>query len=127
MDVPVKKGIESGSLSRSSGETACEPLTDIVETGQQVLLKVDLPGVSKEDLKVTVDRGLLTIEGRSRVDLPDKADLIYQEIDFGRFYRSFRLGSEVSGGKLDASFEDGVLKVVLPKSEWAAVKKIEVK
>lgn len=127
MDVPVKKGTESGKLSKWSGETACEPLTDIVETGQQVILKADLPGVSKDDLKVTLDKGLLTIEGRSKVDLPDKADLLFQEIEFGRFYRGFRLGSDVSSGKLDASFEDGVLKVVLPKSDWAAVKKIEVK
>lgn len=127
MDVPVKKGTEGGKLSRWSGETTCEPLTDIVETGQQVILRADLPGVSKDDLKVTLDRGMLTIEGRSKVDLPDNADLLYQEIDFGRFLRTFRLGSEVSSGKVDASFEDGVLKVTLPKSEWAAVKKIEVK
>lgn len=127
MDVPVKRMSERGKVAPATEDFSCPPLTDIGETGEKVILKADLPGVSKDDLKVTVDKGLLTIEGRARLDLPDKAELRFKELDFGTFSRSFRLGSEVSSGKMEAKLEDGVLKVVFPKSDWAVAKKIEVK
>lgn len=125
MDVPVKR--EKGDVSSWSDKYSCPPLTDINETGEKVVLKADLPGVSKDGLKVTVDRGLLTIEGRPKLDLPDRAEAVFREMDQGVFKRTFRLGSEVSGGKIDASLEDGVLTVVMPKSDWAVARKVEVK
>ena len=126
MDMRVKK-TERNQVEPASERGAAMPSVDIMETGKGVVLVADLPGVKKDGLGVTLDQGVLTIRGKAKVDLPDKAELRYREFEFGEFARSFRLGPEVSGTNMDASFEDGVLRITFPKSDWATTKKIEVK
>jgi len=127
MEVPVKKTAERGQIEPASERETQLPGVDILETENDVVLLADLPGVRKENLAVTLDQGVLSIRGKTNVDLPDRAELRYREVEFGEYFRSFRLGPEVSGAKMEASFEDGVLRIVFPKSDWASTKKIEVK
>jgi HSP20 family protein len=127
MEVPVKKNVGPGQVEPAAEKEAYTPAVDILETPKNVVLFADLPGVPKEALSVTLDQGTLTIRGKGKVELPPNAELRYREVEFGDFSRSFRLGPEVSGEGMEAVFEDGVLRVVFPKSDWASTKKIEVK
>jgi len=104
------------------------PTVDITEDDREYLVKADLPEVKKEDVKVTVENGVLTITGERKFEKEEK-DKKYHRIErsYGNFLRSFMLPDAADGAKASAEFKDGVLKVHLPKSEKAMPKAVEVK
>ncbi|MGA3268939.1 MAG: Hsp20/alpha crystallin family protein [Verrucomicrobiota bacterium] len=99
------------------------PSVDISEDNKEWLLKADLPEVKKEDVKVTVENGVLTVTGERQFEKEEK-DKKYHRIErsYGNFLRSFTLPEGTDGTKVSAEFKDGVLKVHLPKSEEAKAK-----
>ena len=101
---------------------------DITEDDKEYLVKADLPEVKKEDVKVTVEDGVLTITGERKIEKEEK-DKKYHRIErsYGNFLRSFTLPDAADGAKVRAEFKDGVLKVRLPKTEKAKAKAVEVK
>lgn len=109
--------------------TEWSPRVDIVEDDNEFLIKAELPEMKKEDVKVTVDAGVLTIAGERRQEKEEK-NLRYHRIEseYGSFMRSFTLPAATSGDKVAAEFKDGVLKVHLPKDVKAASSKtVEIK
>jgi len=108
--------------------TEWAPSVDISEDDKEYLVKADLPEVKKEDVKVTVENGVLTITGERKFEKEEK-DKKYHRIErsYGNFLRSFTLPDAADGSKVNAEFKDGVLKVHLPKSEKARPKAVEVK
>ena len=108
--------------------TEWAPSVDIIEDDKEWLVKADLPEVKKEDVKVTVENGVLTITGERKFEKEEK-DKKYHRIErsYGNFLRSFTLPDAADGSKVNAEFKDGVLKVHLPKSEKAKPKAVEVK
>jgi HSP20 family protein len=108
--------------------TEWAPAVDIVEDSKEWLVKADLPDVKKEDVKVTVEDGVLTVTGERKFEKEEK-DKKYHRIErsYGSFLRSFVLPDEADSSKVNAEFKDGVLKVHLPKNEKAKPKSIEVK
>ena len=104
------------------------PLVDITEDDKEYLIKAELPEVKKEDVKVTVENGTLTITGERKFEKEEK-DKKYHRIEraYGSFMRSFPLPEGAAGEKVSADFKDGVLKVHLPKSAEAKPKSIDVK
>ena len=108
--------------------TEWAPSVDISEDAKEWLVKADLPEVKKEDVKVSVENGLLTITGERKFEKEEK-DKKYRRIErsYGNFLRSFTLPDAADGSKVNAEFKDGVLKVHLPKSEKAKPKAVEVK
>jgi HSP20 family protein len=108
--------------------TEWAPSVDIIEDNKEWLVKADLPEVKKEDVKVTVENGVLTITGERKIEKEEK-DKKYHRIErsYGTFLRSFVLPDGADGSKVGADFKDGVLKVHLPKSEKATPKTVEVK
>lgn len=104
------------------------PLVDITEDEKEYLIKAELPEVKKEDVKVTVENGVLTITGERKFEKEEK-DKKYHRIEraYGSFMRSFTLPDAAPGDKVSAEFKDGVLKVHLPKSAEAKPKAIDVK
>ena len=104
------------------------PSVDIIEDEKEWLVKAELPEVKKEDVKVTVEDGVLTITGERKLEKEEK-DKKYHRIErsYGNFLRSFTLPDGADGTKVNAEFKDGVLKVHLPKSEKAKPKAVEVK
>lgn len=104
------------------------PSVDIIEDEKEWLVKADLPEVKKEDVKVTVENGILTITGERKFEKEEK-DKKYHRIErsYGNFLRSFSLPDGADGSKVNAEFKDGVLKVHLPKGEKAKPKTVEVK
>jgi HSP20 family protein len=104
------------------------PSVDISEDDKEWLMKADLPEVKKEDVKVTVENGVLTITGERKLEKEEK-DKKYHRLErsYGNFLRSFTLPDGADGSKVSAEFKDGALAVHLPKGEKAKPKAIEVK
>jgi HSP20 family protein len=103
------------------------PLVDITEDDKEYIIKTELPEVKKEDVKVSVENGLLTIVGERKFEKEENKKYHRVERAYGRFIRSFVLPEGVDPDKVNAEFRDGVLKVHLAKSEQTKPKQIEVK
>lgn len=103
------------------------PLVDIAEDDKQYLIKVELPEMKKEEVKLTVQDGVLSISGERKSEKEDKGKTYHRvERAYGSFLRSFTLPEDADGPKIAAEYKDGVLTVHLPKSEKPKPKAIEV-
>lgn len=103
------------------------PSVDISETDQAFLIKAEIPGVKKEDVKVTVDNGILTIQGERKMEKEEKGKTFHRiERSYGSFVRGFRVPAGVDDSKAKAEFKDGMINVTLPKSEKAKTKSVEI-
>lgn len=104
------------------------PLVDIAEDEKEYLIKVELPEVQKDNVKVTTEGGTLTISGERKSEREEKGRKFHRmERYYGRFERSFSIPDDAEGDNVKAEFKDGVLRVHLAKSEKARPKQIEVK
>ena len=109
-------------------ERLWEPLTDITEDDKEYVVKVELPEMKKEDVKVTVENGTLRISGERKAEKEEKTKKYHRiERSYGSFLRAFTLPDGADGTKVNADYKDGVLTVRLPKSPEAKPKAIEVK
>jgi HSP20 family protein len=107
---------------------AWAPALDISEQKDAYVVTVELPGIKQEDLDITLEDGLLTLQGERRFE-QESADEQYHRIErrYGSFRRAITLPSQVEADAIEASFADGVLTVRVPKAEEARPKKIEVR
>ena len=115
---------ESGSLLTWS------PRTDVREDEDGLRLSMELPGLSQEDVKVSLENGVLSISGEKKRESEkgeEGSDYHVVERRYGRFERSFTLPRGIDSEKASAKFENGVLEVALPKSAQAKRKHIEIK
>jgi len=104
------------------------PTVDISETEGEYLIKAELPEVRKEDVKVTVENGVLTLQGERRQEKEEKGKMFHRvERSYGSFVRSFTLPESVDESSVKAEYKDGVLNLHLPKSEKVKPKAIDVK
>ena len=105
------------------------PRVDILETDSGYTIRSDLPGVSKDDIKVSVENGVLTIRGEKKreVEHKEKNRYYHFERSFGEFSRSFTLPSNVDSQHVEAHFDNGILEINLRRSEEAKPKAIDVK
>jgi HSP20 family protein len=110
----------------ASGEWS--PRVDIAETDNEFTIKAEIPEIKKEDVKVTVDNGVLNIRGERKQEKEEKNKKFHRiERYYGSFSRSFTLPGNVDETKIEASFKDGMLNLQIPKVEEAKPKAIEVK
>ncbi|RJQ14135.1 MAG: Hsp20/alpha crystallin family protein [Nitrospiraceae bacterium] len=102
------------------------PAVDVIETANNILVIADMPGVDEKSVDITVEKDLLTIYGM--IDTPVSHDLgpAVAEYGIGDYRRAFSLSDEIDSEKIKASFKDGVLKLVLPKSDKVRTRKIQV-
>lgn len=104
------------------------PAVDVQETDSEYVIKADLPDVKKDDVKVALEDGMLTIEGERHQEKEEKGKKFHKvEREYGSFLRRFMMPSEVDASRVQAEFKNGVLHVRLPKSATAKPKAIEVK
>jgi HSP20 family protein len=104
------------------------PSVDIIESSEDFQIKAELPEVKKEDVKVSVDGGVLRIEGERKQEKEEKGKKYHRtERSYGSFLRTFTLPDNVDESKIAASFKDGVLNIRLQKAEKAKPKAIDVK
>ena len=121
-------GFDDSSMNEDLENAVWSPLTDISENKDQYILKMDLPGVSKENLKLNFHDGELIISGERKQEKEDK-DSKYHRIErtYGKCYRSFTLPQTIQADKINAEFKDGQLTITVPKSEEAKPKELEIK
>lgn len=103
------------------------PLIDVIDTNEELVIYAEIPGVSKEDVKVKIQNDVLTISGtRKEPAMPEKANCLINEREFGEFMRSIRLPYPVDVDKVNAEYKDGVLKITLPKRDEVKAKEIQI-
>jgi HSP20 family protein len=104
------------------------PSLDVAETKNDIVVKAELPGLDPKDIDISLTDGLLTIKGEKKQEREEKEENYHLvERSYGTFTRSIRLPKEVKSDKINASYKEGVLKVVLPKSEGAKKKEVKIK
>jgi HSP20 family protein len=103
------------------------PLADITEDDREYVIKAELPELRREDVKVTVENGVLTISGERKFEREEKKKKYHRvERGYGSFVRTFALPEDADAEKVKAQFKQGILEVHLPKNEKAKPKQIEV-
>jgi len=104
------------------------PLTDISEDKENFSLRLDLPGVKKDEVKISYNDGQLTISGERKQE-KETGDSKYHRVEraYGKYYRSFTLPSKIKEDKIEAEFKDGQLIITVPKAEEAKPKEIPIK
>ena len=104
------------------------PRVDIAETEKEFIIKAEIPEVNKEEVKITVNNGVLSIRGERKKEKEQK-DKKFHRIEryYGSFTRSFTLPDNVDETKIEASFKDGMLNLQIPKSKESKPKAIDVK
>jgi HSP20 family protein len=122
-------GMELKPLTAPDGMFAdWVPAMDLEETGSEYLLKADLPDVKKEDVKVSVENGILAVEGERRMEKEEKGRKFHRiERSYGKFVRRMAVPTDVDTQKVTASVKDGVLNVYLPKSAAAKPRTVDIK
>jgi len=107
---------------------AWSPSCDIYETENEIVVKAEIPGVKKEDVKLSMQDSVLTLSGERKFEEETKKEnYVRVERGYGSFTRSFTLPPSVDAKKISAEFKDGLLEVKLPKSEQAKPKEVEIK
>jgi HSP20 family protein len=102
-------------------------VTDIFETDQALTVVLEMPGVEKEKVDVSVENDILTIEGRIDYSKYEGLQPVYTEYNVGHYVRSFQISSKVEQDGISADLNDGVMTLVLPKAEKAKPRKIAVR
>jgi HSP20 family protein len=123
--IPSAKRLTSSNASNTEANDWA-PVVDIIETEDGFLLKVELPGVTKDDVSISIDNRVLTVKGEKRNN--DKESKFHRnECRYGSFVRNFTLPQDVDVDEVEAIFKNGILALTLKKMEQAKPKQIEVK
>lgn len=116
--------------SGASGDGAYEwaPAADISENDKEYIVKAELPGVKREDVKVTLEDGVLTIAGERKFEQEDQTERSHRvERFYGQFSRSFGLPDHINSQGISAETKDGVLRVHVPKAQTEISKSVQIK
>ena len=118
----VDKGQEATTPMR-----AFMPNADIFETEDALTLVLEMPGVDRDNIDISVENGVLTVEGKINLGKYEGLQPVYGEYNVGPYRRSFRISSRIDQDKINAEMRDGVITLVLPKAEEAKPRRIEVR
>jgi len=120
-----RKGWLRGGSLIESGKWA--PAVDIYETADSIVVEAELPGVDPKEINVSIEDGVLSIKGERKHEKEVKEENYYRvERAYGVFERSFHLPSDVDADKIKATYENGVLKAIVPKKEARKPKSIPI-
>ena len=107
-----------GALAKATQTGSWNPSVDIIESNDSYTLTADLPGLTKGDVHLSIEDGVITLSGERKTERSGNKDLGHRyERAFGKFSRSFQLESGINNNQIKAEFKNGLLKVVLPKAE----------
>jgi len=119
-------GNVAGAERTSTGKVFV-PRVDIAETEDKICLCADLPGVDQDGIDITLEKNVLTIKGEVKPEVPEGYSLVYAEYDIGNFERAFTLSDEIDRDGIEATVNNGVLHLTLPKARHVLSRKISVK
>jgi HSP20 family protein len=116
-----------GFREGDEGMARLVPAADLIENKDNFVVTAELPGIRKEDIKVTVQNNMLIISGEKKKETENKGDTWHRvERSYGSFNRTFDLPALIDANKINAEFKDGILRVHLPKVEEAKPKEIAI-
>ncbi len=121
---------ERGAENREGRDTAqsfLRPPVDIFEDADGITLHLDMPGVARDRVKIDADRQTLSIEGAIQIPMAEGMEAIYAEVHSTQYRRSFTLSGELDAERVDATLNDGVLTVRIPRRAELRPRKIEVR
>jgi len=125
-DLTLRKQGELEARTRDA-EFANRPAVDIFENAEGITLQLDMPGVSRDRLNVQADKNSLTVEGNAQLETPTGMEAVYADVRATLYRRSFALSSELDAEKIDASLQDGVLTLRIPKRAELKPRRIAVR
>jgi HSP20 family molecular chaperone IbpA len=116
----------TASKTDNGRRDAVLPPVDVIEDATGITLYADLPGVGREQLNLRVEADTLTIEGEIGLSVPEGMEATHAEVSLPRYRRVFTLSKELDAAKVSAEFKNGVLKLRIPKAEYAQPRRIDV-
>jgi HSP20 family protein len=126
-DIQKQEMEKAERIERSRAAKIFNPDVDIVERKSDIVVIADMPGIDEASVDITLENNVLSIYGKVDWDVPDKLKLLHGEYGVGDYQRVFTLSGDVNREKIEATVNNGVLKIVLPKAEAAKTKKIAVR
>ena len=126
LQVQQKREVDKGQEA-TTPMRAFMPNADIFETEDVLTLVLEMPGVDRDNIDISVENGVLTVEGKINLGKYEGLQPVYGEYNVGPYRRSFRISSRIDQDKINAEMRDGVITLVLPKAEEAKPRRIEVR
>ena len=126
LQVQQKREVEKGQEA-TRPTRAFMPNADIFETEDALTVVLEMPGVDRDNINISVENGVLTVEGTINFGKYEGLQPVYSEYNVGPFRRSFRISSRIDQENINAGMSDGVITLVLPKVEEAKPRRIEVR
>ena len=125
---PVKEEVEmTEGAERTRPRRVFVPRANIYESGDEIVILVDMPGVKAENVDITMEKNELKISGMVSFDAPEGYSMVYREYSIGDYERSFVLPHDIDRENVNASIKDGVLQLTLVRAEAYKTRKIDVK
>ena len=124
-DLQKQQTVE-GKAQRLENRPVYRPATDIYETADAIILKMDMPGANEQSVDIHLENDVLTVTGQTDSVTSDAFDVLYSDYEPGNFRRAFTLSEDINRDAIKAAMKHGVLQVTLPKQEKAKPKKIEI-
>ena len=122
-----KQEISTNGAERTRARKAYVPRADIFETGNEIIVVADMPGVDENSVDITLEKNVLSLTGLVEPAQPENYGLAYAEYEIGDYFRRFTLSDEVDQENIQATVKNGVLRLHLPKAGPAQARKIAVK
>ena len=126
LQVQQKREVEKGQEA-TRPTRAFMPNADIFETEDALTVVLEMPGVDRDNINISVENGVLTVEGTINFGKYEGLQPVYSEYNIGPFRRSLRISSRIDQDNINAQMSDGVITLVLPKVEEAKPRRIEVR
>ncbi len=129
MNTKVEKKEDTESAVQEPGPQTTVtyvPDVDIIEDSETIRLLADLPGTRRQDVDLTVENNILTIEARAAIETPPDCNLAGQEYGIGRYHRDFTLSDAVKADGIRATVKNGVLEVIIPKRDKVKSRRIKI-
>ena len=123
----TEKQVAETEAERTRDRLAFVPRADIYETQEAIVVVADMPGVDESSLDITLEKGVLTLNGAVEPETLEGYSLAYAEYHVGDYVRSFSLSDEIDQEAIEATLKDGVLRLTLPKITEVRTRKIAVK
>lgn len=127
MEVQQREETPADEMERTRSRRTFVPRADIYETDKEIVVLADIPGANEKTVDITLEKNVLSINAYIEPAIPGGFEVAYAEYEEGDYQRSFRLSDEIDRDKIEAVVNDGVLRLRLPKSQEARVKKIAIK
>lgn len=127
MDRTLQQTLTSAQTPEVVSKPAFMPRAEVFETGDQIALKVEVPGVSEQDFEITLNNQVLTVRGERKLENGFKQEnLAWTERPYGSFLRSFHLPQTVDVNTINATYANGILQIMFAKHEAAKPKQVPV-